>query len=151
MPLYGTLDITQSPARLPTLPNLDTEAWALPKAEMLQLLIEVPRSSTDGLLPKAMHPALPSYVILAVTRYSDSPVGPFNLAMLRLGSRAGGPPRGFRLRAGGSTDAAALELRARWGIPVGAGEVKFLRRHDRVTGTVRKDGRTILECALVNP
>src|ERR1043165_4378572 len=99
MPLYGTLDITQSPARLPTLPNLDTEAWALPKAEMMQLLIEVPRSSTEGLLPKAMHPALPSYVILAVTRYSDSPIGPFNLAMLRLGSRAGAHPRRFMPRA----------------------------------------------------
>ena len=36
MPLYGTLDITQSPARLPTLANLDTEAWALPKAEMME-------------------------------------------------------------------------------------------------------------------
>ena len=74
---------------------------------MLQLLIEVPRSSTDGLLPKAMHPALPSYVILAVTRYSESPVGPFNLAMLRLGSRAGAHPRGFLLGAVASTEAAA--------------------------------------------
>ena len=89
MPLYGTLDITQNAKALPTLGNLDTEAWALPKAEMLQLLIEVPRSTTEGLLPKAMHPALPSYVILAVTKYSESPVGPFNLAVLRLGSRAG--------------------------------------------------------------
>ena len=56
MPLYGTLDITHKAAALPTLANLDTEAWTLPKAEMLQLLIEVPRSSTDGLLPKAGHP-----------------------------------------------------------------------------------------------
>ncbi|MCW5736595.1 MAG: acetoacetate decarboxylase family protein [Enhydrobacter sp.] len=151
MPLYGTFDITQSPARLPTLPNLDTEAWALPKAEMMQLLMEVPRSSTEGLLPKAMHPALPSYVALAVTRYADSPVGPFNLAMLRLGSRAGAHPRGFLLGAVASTDAAALELRARWGIPVQAGEVKFLRRHDRVTGSVRLEGQTILDCALVDP
>lgn len=151
MPLYGTLDITQDAKRLPTLPNLDTESWALPKAEMMQLLMEVPRSSTDGLLPKAMHPALPSYVILAVTKYSDSPVGPFNLAMLRLGSRAGAHPRGFLLGAVASTDAAALELRARWGIPVEAGEVKYVRRHDRVMGTVKKDGRTILDCALVDP
>jgi len=151
MPLYGTLDITQDAAHLPTLANLDTEAWALPKAEMMQLLIEVPRSSTDGLLPKAMHPALPSYVILAVTKYSDSPVGPFNLAMLRLGSRAGAHPRGFLLGAVASTDAAALELRARWGLPVGQGEVKFLRRHDRVMGTVKKDGKTILDCALIDP
>ena len=151
MPLYGTLDITQDAKRLPTVANLDTEAWALPKAEMMQLLMEVPRSSTEGLLPKAMHPALPSYVILAVTRYSDSPVGPFNLAMLRLGSRAGAHPRGFLLGAVASTDAAALELRARWGIPVEAGEVKFVRRHDRVMGTVKTDGKTILDCALINP
>src|SRR5262245_3055160 len=134
MPLYGTLDITQKSAALPTLGNLDTEAWTLPKAEMLQLLIEVPRSSTEGLLPKAMHPALPSYVILAVTRYSESPAGPFNLAMLRLGSRAGAHPRGFMLGAVASTEAAANELRVRWGFPVEKGEVKFLRRHDRVMG-----------------
>src|SRR3981189_2891680 len=125
MPLYGTLDITQAPARLPTLPNLDTEAWTLPKAEMMQLLIEVPRSSTDGLLPKAMHPALPSYVILAVTRYSESPVGPFNLAVLRLGSRAGAHPRGFLLGAVASTEAGAEKVRARWGVPGAGGGEKF--------------------------
>ena len=151
MPLYGTLDITRDSKHLPTLADLDTEAWTLPKAEVMQLLIEVPRSSTDGLLPKAMHPALPSYVIFAITRYSDSPVGPFNLAMLRLGSRAGAHPRGFMLGAVASTDASALELRARWGFPVEQGEVKFLRRHDRVMGTVKQDGKTILDCALVNP
>src|SRR4029077_10605984 len=87
MPLYGTLDLTTVTQKLPTLKNLDTEAWTLPKAEMMQLLVEVPRSSTDGLLPKAMHPALPSYVILAVTRYSESPVGPFNLATLEIGAQ----------------------------------------------------------------
>src|SRR5712672_2232774 len=125
MPLYGTLDLTTVAKSLPTLKDLDTEAWTLPKAEMMQLLIEVPRSSTDGLLPKAMHPALPSYVILAVTRYSESHVGPFNLAVLRLGSRAGAHPRGFMLGAVASTDASALELRARWGFPVEQGEVKF--------------------------
>src|SRR5712672_4160712 len=151
MPLYGTLDITQAPARLPTLPNLDTEAWTLPKAEMMQLLIEVPRSSTDGLLPKAMHPALPSYVILPFTKYSESPAGPFTLAMLRLGTRAGAHPRGFMLGAVASSEAAAKELRGRWGFPIEAGEVKFLRRHDRVMGTVKKDGKTILDCALIDP
>lgn len=151
MPLYGTLDITQNARHLPTLANLDTEVWTLPKAETMQLLVEVPRATTEGLLPKAMHPALPSYVMLAVTRYPESPVGPFNLAVLRLGSRAGAHPRGFLLGAVASSSAAAKELRARWGFPVEQGEVKFLRRHDRVTGTVKKDGKTILDCALVNP
>jgi hypothetical protein len=151
MPLYGTLDLTQKTHSLPTLANLDTEAWTLPRAETMQLLVEVPRSTTDGLLPKAMHPALPSYVIAAVTRYPESPVGPFNLAVLRLGSRAGAHPRGFLLGAHASSETAAKELRGRWGFPVEAGEVKFLRRHDRVMGTVKKGGRTILDCALVDP
>ncbi len=151
MPLYGRRDITREPSALPTLADLDTEAWTLPKAEMMQLLIEVPRSSTDGLLPKAMHPALPSYVIAAVTKYPDSPVGPFNLAVLRLGSRAGAHPRGFLLGAVASTEAATKELRNRWGLPAEAGEVKFLRRHDRVMATVRKAGKTILDCALADP
>src|SRR5437763_15246800 len=151
MPLYGTLDITQKAAALPTLANLDTEAWTLPKAEIMQLLVEVPRSSTDGLLPKAMHPALPSYVIFALTRYSESPAGPFTLAALRLGSRAGAHPRGFLLGAVASSEAVAKELRNRWGLPVEAGEVKILRRHDRVMGTVKRAGKTILDCALINP
>src|SRR6516225_12380789 len=141
MPLYGTLDLTTVARKLPTLANLDTEAWTLPKAEIMQLLVEVPRSSTDGLLPKAMHPALPSYVIFAVTRYPESPAGPFNLAVMRLGSRAGAHPRGFLLGAVASSEAAAKELRNRWGFPVEAGEVRFLRRHDRVMGTVTKAGK----------
>ena len=29
--------------------------------------------------------------------------------------------------------------------------MKFLRRHDRVMGTVSKDGKTILDCALIDP
>jgi len=151
MPLFGTLDITQKARALPTLADLDTEAWTLPKAETMQLLIEVPRGSTEGLLPKAMHPALPSYVIVAVTRYPESPVGPFNLAMLRLGSRAGAHPRGFLLGAVASSAAAANELHRRWGLPIEAGEVKVLRRHDRVMATVKKSGKTILDCALIDP
>ena len=49
MPLYGTLDITRDAAHLPTLANLDTEAWTLPKAETMQLLVEVPRSACRSL------------------------------------------------------------------------------------------------------
>jgi hypothetical protein len=98
-----------------------------------------------------MHPALPSYAILAVTRYPESPAGPFNLAVLRLGSRAGAHPRGFLLGAVASSAAAADALRSRWGLPVEAGTVKFLRRHDRVMATVQQAGRTTLACALLDP
>ena len=48
-------------ARLATLRDLDTEPWALPRREILQLAFEVPRV-THALLPRAMHPAIPPYV-----------------------------------------------------------------------------------------
>jgi hypothetical protein len=150
MPLYGQLDLANVAERLPRLPDLDTEAWHLPKAEMLQLLIEVPHT-TDRLLPKAMHPAVPSYVVFAFTHYPESPVGPFSLAVLRLGSRAGAHPRGFVLGAYASEATAAAALRERWGFPVDTGTVTLRRWHDRITGTVVHDGKTVLDCALLDP
>ena len=117
MPLYGTLELAPEAADLPTLRDLDTEAWHLPKAEILQLLFEVP-SATQALLPRAVHPAVPAYAVIAVTRYGESPVGPFTLAALRLGCRAGAHPRGYVLGAVASSAAAASALRERWGLPV---------------------------------
>ncbi|HUN49948.1 MAG TPA: acetoacetate decarboxylase family protein [Candidatus Sulfotelmatobacter sp.] len=150
MPLYGTLDTASVAPRLPVLGNLDTEAWLLPQAEILQLAFETPLA-TLSLLPRAMHPAVPPYIILSVIRYPESPVGVFNLAMLRLSSRAGAHPRGFVLGAVASSPAAAKALRAGWAFPVEAGEVTFTRRHDRVMATAARAGRCILDCALVDP
>jgi hypothetical protein len=150
MPLFGTLELAPIAARLPKLRDLDTEAWTLPKAETLQLAFEVP-SDSWSLLPKAMHPAVPAYSSIAVIRYPESPVGPFVLAMLRLAGRAGAHPRGFVLGAVASTAEAATALRERWGLPVEHGTVTLTRRHDRVMASVSRDGRQVLDCALVNP
>jgi hypothetical protein len=150
MPLYGTLDLAAPPPHLPVLRDLDTAVWALPKAEILQLGLEVPRDS-QALLPPALHPSVPAYAVFAVTRYPESPVGPFNLAMVRLASRAGAHPRGFVLGAVASTADAATALRERWGIPAERGEVALQRRHDRISGRVKLAGTTILDCALVDP
>jgi hypothetical protein len=150
MPLYGTLDLAPVAAGLPALRDLDTEAWQLPKAEILQLLFEVP-SDTQALLPRALHPAVPAYGVIAVTRYAQSPVGPFTLAALRLGSRAGAHPRGYVLGAVASTAPAATALAERWGLPATSGRVELKRRHDRIMASVERDGRPILECALVDP
>ena len=150
MPLYGTMEIAPLVSRLPVLPNLDTEAWSLPQAEVLQLAFEVPRD-TLALLPRAMHPAVPPYVTITVVRYPESPVGAFTLAMLRLSGRAGAHPRGFVLGAIASTEAAATALRTGWGFPVEGGKVTLTRRHDRVMATATRNGRVILDCALVDP
>jgi hypothetical protein len=150
MPTFGTLELPAVADRLPTVRDLDTEAWTLPGAEILQLAFEVPRA-TETLLPRAMHPAIPPYATIWVARYPDSPVGPFTLAQLRLMARAGAHPRGLVLGAVASTAEAGAALRERWGLPAVAGRVAFTRRHDRITATVVRDGETVLDCALIDP
>lgn len=150
MPIFGALELTSVVDHLPAVRDLDTEAWSLPGAEILQLAFEVPRA-TATLLPRAMHPAIPPYATIWVTRYPESPVGPFTFAQLRLMSRAGAHPRGFVLGAVASTAEAATALQERWGLPVIPGRVTFTRRHDRVMATVVRDGVTVLDCELVDP
>lgn len=150
MPLFGALDTAAVLADVPTLAGLDTEAWALPGTEILQLSWEVP-PETVGLLPKAMHPAIPPYATVMVTRYPESPVGPFLLAQVRLMGRAGAHPRGLVLGAVASTPAAAAALRERWGFPAAPGAVTLRRYHDRVTATAVRDGTLVLDAALVGP
>jgi Acetoacetate decarboxylase (ADC) len=150
MPTFGALELPTVVDRLPSVRDLDTEAWSLPGAEILQLAFEVPRA-TEALLPRAMHPAIPPYATVWVIRYPESPVGPFTLAQLRLMGRAGAHPRGFVLGAVASTTEAATALRERWGLPVVPGRITFTRRHDRITSTVVRDGATVLDCALIDP
>lgn len=150
MPAFGALEVTSVVGRLAVMRDLDTEAWSLPGADILQLAFEVPRG-TGSLLPRAMHPAIPPYATIWVTRYPESPVGPFTVAQLRLMARAGAHPRGLVLGAVASTAEAATALRERWGLPAVPGKVSFTRRHDRVMATVVLDGATVLDCELIDP
>jgi hypothetical protein len=150
MPLFGELELTTIAGGLPVMKDLDTEAWELPKAEILQLACEI-ADGTRVLLPKALHPAIPEYVTFVVTRHPESPVGPFSLAQVRLMARAGVHPRGYVLGAVASSPVAVLALREHWGFPAVPGEISLRRYHDRVAATVRREGRTILELALVDP
>jgi hypothetical protein len=150
MPVFGELAVETIAARLPRVASLDAAAWTLPGAEILQLAFEV-ADGTRGLLPRAMHPAIPPYATWLVTRYPESPVGPFALAQLRLMGRAGAHPRGFVLAAVASTPEAARALADGWGLPAAPGTVTLRRYHDRVTAVVTRDGEPILDAALVDP
>jgi Acetoacetate decarboxylase (ADC) len=51
----------------------------------------------------------------------------------------------------GTSEAAVTALRERWGYPAALGEVALRRYHDRMVATVRREGTTVLELALVDP
>src|SRR5262245_59704596 len=150
MPLFGELAVETVAQQLPVLTSLDTEAWALPRAEILQLGFEI-GGTTRALLPRAMHPAIPAYATWLVSRYPESPVGPFALAQLRLMGRAGAHPRGFVLGAVASTPGAVRALREGWGLPAVLGGITLQRYHDQVIAAVTREGEPVLEAALIDP
>jgi hypothetical protein len=150
MPLFGRLEAAPLAERLPLMKNLDTEPWTLPRAEILQLAFEV-NDETLSLLPRAMHPSVPLYATWLVSSYPESPIGPFNVAQLRLMGRAGAHPRGYVLGAIATTPDAVAALRARWGFPAQLGAVTLRRYHDQIAAVATVDGESVLEAALVNP
>jgi hypothetical protein len=150
MPLFGQLDLASVAARLPEMNDLDTDAWTLPGAEILQLAWEVD-TEANALLPRAMHPAVPLYATLLMARYPESPVGPFSLAQLRLMGRAGAHPRGLVLGAVATSMPAASALRERWGLPARVGTVSLRRHYDRILTDVVVEGGPSIEAALVDP
>jgi hypothetical protein len=151
MPTFGKQDIQAAIARAPQMSGFRAEAWELKGAEILNLAFEVVEGPAEFLVPPALHPSIPPYTTLSITRFPNSPVGAFMLAQARLVVRAGIRPRGFLLGAYTDSDKAAEELRARWGFTIGRANITLQSRHDRVMGQVVRDGQTILDIALENP
>jgi hypothetical protein len=151
MPLFGTLDLETALASAPTVDGFDPDPWALPGAQILQISYEVAEAPALAITPSSMHPSIPPYATFSVCRFPESPVGPFNLAMVRLIVRAGIRPRALLIK--GFTDSAdaADGLRRGWGYDVSVAEVALLHRHDRITGSVRVDGDVALEAVLDDP
>ncbi len=151
MPLFGTRDVTPLIADAPLMDNLDAEPWRIERAEILHLAYEIDDRDRQGLLPKALHPTIPSAMTLVVTRYPDSPVGPFLLAQARISCRAAALPRGFLLQAYSDSAVACDTLGKLWGYRCSVADVKLSRYHDRITAAVTANGVDILRASLVDP
>ena len=151
MPISGTLDVGPLLSEAPQMNGLDAEPWQLDGVEILQLMFEIDDRNMAELLPEALHPVIPPVVVFSVARVPESPVGPFLLAQVRLGCRAGVRPRGYLLRAYSDSEAACAALAERWGYACRRGEVRLQHYHDRVSAGVTAGGDEILDIALVNP
>jgi hypothetical protein len=128
-----------------------TEPWQLKGAQILNLHYEIDNDTIDDLLPVTMRPSIPAWAVFHVSRYPDSPVGPFTIAEVRIGCRAGVRPRGFVLRSYVDNDAAARELAQRWGYPTVTGQVYFRVFHDRVVARVTTAaGKSALDMEMID-
>ena len=128
-----------------------TEPWSLKGAQVLNLHYEIDNDTIDDLLPVTMRPSIPAWAVFNVTRYPDSPVGPFTIGEVRIGSRAGVRPRGFALRSYVDNDAAVLELAQRWGYPTVSGQVYLRIFHDRVVARVTNAaGKNVLDMEMID-
>lgn len=137
MPLTGNMNVAAFAAgNAGEIHGYKTAAWTLKGAEILNIHYEINNDTVQDLIPVALRPAIPAYAIFNATHYPESPVGPFTIAEVRIGSRAAVRPRGFVLRSYVSTEAAARELVQRWGYPAVVGDVYFRAFHDRIVARV---------------
>jgi hypothetical protein len=151
MPLFGSLDVKSRLAGTPLVTRPATETWALSGVSVLNLILEMDEGAMLSALPPALHPTIPPTLHYVFLRAPESSVGPFTLALTRIGCRASAFQRGFVTRAYCDSEAATRELRERWGFDVRPAGVRLTRRHDRVTGDVEQGGRSILACELIDP
>ncbi|MGH7987782.1 MAG: acetoacetate decarboxylase family protein [Candidatus Binataceae bacterium] len=150
MPLSGSMDVQAFASNVKEIHGFKTEAWQLKDAQILHIHYEIDNETITSLLPVTLRPVIPAYGVFNITRYPDSPVGPFTIAEVRVGCRAGVRPRGFTLRSYVSTEAAARELARRWGYPAETGDVYLRAFHDRVVGRVKAGGKTVLEMEMLD-
>jgi hypothetical protein len=151
MPLYGTRDVDALLEHAAVMERLDTEPVELPRVEVLQVMFEIDDAWMQRLLPRALHPTIPPTATFVFWRCQDGPFGPFELAQVRAGCRAGVRPRSLLLASWCNADGAAEALRSRWGFNCRPAEIHLRHNYDRVTGTVETGDRTVLQVSLLDP
>ena len=150
MPTSGTMDLAAFAPRVSAIDGYKTEAWTLKGAQILNVYLEVRNEPFASLMPVMFHPVIPPYAMFNVTHYPESPVGPFTIADVRVGCRAGVRPRGFTLKSYVSSEPAARELAARWGYPASVADVSLRAFHDRVVGRVKLGAAPVLEVEMLD-
>ncbi len=151
MPIIGTADVAPWLEFAANMPSLDTEALELPDVRVLQVIYEIDDADMAGQIPAALHPTIPPTMHCIGMSAEDGPLGPFTLAMVRIGCRAAVRPRGLPTRVVVSGDAAAEALATRWGFPVTVGDARLRQRYDRVEISVSEAGDTVLAAQMIDP
>ncbi len=151
MVFSGTLDIARHLDLAPVMPSLGTEALELQNVEIVAAFFEIDDCDMEGLLPPALHPTIPPHVQFLGMKAPDGPLGPFSLAQVRVGCRAGVRPRGYTTLCFCDSAEASKALSERWGFPIKPGDVMVQRNYDRVQVVVESEGRRVLNVEVCDP
>jgi len=149
--LIGTGD----PARLADgaarIEAFDAAPLAFPGVEVLRAFFEIARAGIETYFPPALQASLPPLVCFEVWRCASGPLGPFQLAQVRLTCRSG--LRGRLLLIGSACDSprAGEALRAGWAFAPRSGSIELQRGYDRIDARVALAGSTALELSLLDP
>ncbi len=151
MPIFGTLAPEAHADSAPVTGVLAAEEWESESAAALTLSYEVDDTQRLELLPPALHPSIPLYAHVMVRSLGSSPVGAFNLAELRLMTRAGSHYGGYTIGALANTPEAVEFLREGYGWDARLGEVALGQRHYGAHASAHLDGRCVLDMSITNP
>jgi hypothetical protein len=149
--MVGTARLEDLAAGRPRLAGFAAGAVALPGAEVLQAMFEMPVAARESLLPPALHPTNPALCVILAWRCPESPWGPFALAQVRAQSRSGLRPRGFVTGAVCDNPDAADALATDFGFPARRGEVLLRRAYDAAWLEVALGGHAILALEGMDP
>lgn len=151
MPIFGTLAPEARAGSAPVTGVLADEEWESETAAALTVNYEVDDTERLELLPPALHPSIPLYAQVMVRSVGSSPVGAFNLAEVRLMSRAGSHYGGYTIGAVVDTSEAVEFLRERYGWGARLGEVALNQRHHGAHASAHVEGRCVLDMSITNP
>ena len=151
MPLAGTLDVSPLLSAAPEMPDLKTEPMEIKGAVVMQVMAEIDSTNMWRCCRWLSNPTIPPTVTFLFFNCQGSPIGSFQMAQVRIGSRAGVRPRGYLTRAFIDNMEAGKALGERWGFNCQQADVQLQRSYDRAIGLVQVEGKTLLETALMDP
>jgi hypothetical protein len=132
--------------------SLSTENWDLERVAVAHVYFETTTEAALKYLPRALSPTRPASLMFTIWDVPDSAAGPFRLAQVRIGCRAGARGRALLMRAVVDSERAAGELEGRWGFACRVGAVQMARYHDVCTARVSADGAgVVLELSVDDP
>jgi acetoacetate decarboxylase len=120
----------------------------LPGARTLKIVFETDSQAALNWLPPSLGRTSPAYGIITATRYPESPIGPFSLAVQYIGCRARTFIRAFALHAVADSTPAVAALRELWGFPATLGGVRLRAGQRSARALVSAGGEPLADIRL---